>query len=147
MERWAADFDSWDLVDQCCSNLFDQTPYAWEKAAAWAARPQEFVKRAGFVLMASLAVHDQQSGDERFEMFFPLILREAGDERNFVKKAVNWALRGLGKRSPRLNERAVQVAREMLALDSRTARWNAGDALRELTSPAVQDRLARKPAG
>ncbi len=143
MERWALDFDSWDVCDQVCSNLFDRTPYAWDKAVEWSGRPETFVKRAGFVLMAALATHDKKAPDARFEQFFPLIQREATDERNFVKKAVNWALRGLGKRSLFLNERAIAAAREIQKLDSRTARWVAADALRELTSEAVQARLTR----
>jgi 3-methyladenine DNA glycosylase AlkD len=141
MELWVKDFDSWDVCDQCCSSLFDRTPFAYPKAIEWSARSEEFVKRAGFVLMASLALHDKKAGDERFEQFFPLILREAMDERNFVKKAVNWALRGLGKRSRRLNDLAVETARQIARLDSKTARWIASDALRELTSEKIQKKI------
>jgi 3-methyladenine DNA glycosylase AlkD len=141
MEAWALDFDSWDVCDQVCSSLFDRTALAWEKAVAWSARQEEFVKRAGFVLMAALASHAKKEPDERFHQFFPIILREACDERNFVKKAVNWALRGIGKRSRLLNAPAIQTATTMAQIDCRAARWNAKDALRELTSEKVQARL------
>jgi 3-methyladenine DNA glycosylase AlkD len=141
MEAWAAAFNSWDLVDQCCGNLFDKTPYAWDKAIEWSGRSEEFVKRAGFSLMAYLAVHDKKSPDNRFEAFLPVIEREATDDRNFVKKAVNWALRQIGKRNARLNDTAIMRAERINKLDSRSARWIAADALRELRKPAVQQRL------
>jgi 3-methyladenine DNA glycosylase AlkD len=144
LERWAAAFDSWDVVDGVCSNLFDRTPFAWEKAAAWAGRPEEFVKRAGFVLMAALSVHDKKAPDARFKAFLPLIEREAEDERNFVKKAVNWALRQIGKRSRSLNRAAISSAKRIRKMDSRAARWIAADALRELEGNAVQERLGRR---
>lgn len=141
MEAWVVDIDSWDVCDQLCGNLFDRTPFAYTKAHQWSARPEEFVKRAGFVLMTQLAVHDKKTGDEAFEAFFPLIEREATDPRNFVKKAVNWALRGIGKRNRRLNEKAIQVARRLAGMNDRTARWIAKDALRELESDKIQSRL------
>ena len=141
LERWVRGFDSWDICDQCCGNLFDRSPLAHAKAAEWAGRGEEFVKRAGFTLMACLAVHDKAAGDAAFERFFPLIVREAADDRNFVKKAVNWALRQIGKRNRALNRRAVAVAKEVAAIDARSARWIASDALRELTGDAVQKRL------
>jgi 3-methyladenine DNA glycosylase AlkD len=141
MESWGLDFDSWDVVDQCCNKLFDKTPYAYAKAVEWSARPQTFVKRAGFVLMATLAVHDKKAGDEPFIHFLSLIEREAADERNFVKKATNWALRQIGKRSLSLNAAAVETARRIQQLDSKAARWVAGDALRELTNEKTQYRL------
>lgn len=144
MEAWVKDFDSWDVCDQCCSNLFDKTPFAHKKAVEWAGRKQEFVKRAGFVMMAVLAVHDKKANDEAFTRFFPLIRQEATDERNFVKKAVNWAIRQIGKRNASLNKEAIRLAREIGTMDSKSARWIAADALRELTSPAVQRRLAKK---
>jgi 3-methyladenine DNA glycosylase AlkD len=144
MERWVSDFDSWDVCDQVCSNLFDRTPYAFQKAHEWSTRSAEFTKRAGFVLMASLAVHAKKARDEEFESFFPLILQESMDERNYVKKAVNWALRGVGKRNRHLNQIAVQTALALQKIDSRSARWIAADALRELSSPAVQSRLDSK---
>lgn len=141
MERWVRDFDSWDVCDQCCGNLFDRTPFAYRKAAEWAARDEEFVKRAGFALMAQLAVHDKGAPDEQFLEFLPLIVRECGDGRNFVKKAVNWALRQIGKRNPRLNTAAIETAEQIRATGSKGGRWIAADALRELTSAAVQKRL------
>jgi 3-methyladenine DNA glycosylase AlkD len=142
MESWVADFDSWDICDGCCSNLFDKTPHAYRKAIAWSARPEEFVKRAGFVLMAALAVHDKKAADEKFTAFLPLIVRQSGDDRNFVRKAVNWALRQIGKRNSRLNAAAVAAAREIAKIDSKSARWIAADALRELTGEAVTKKLA-----
>jgi 3-methyladenine DNA glycosylase AlkD len=143
LERWARDFDSWDVCDGVCSNLFDRTPFAHRKAVAWSARREEFVKRAGFVLMAALAVHDKRSPDSRFMKYLPLIEREAADERNFVKKAVNWALRQIGKRSPALNRAAIAAAKRIRTCDSKAARWIAADALRELESEAVQRRLRK----
>jgi 3-methyladenine DNA glycosylase AlkD len=144
LERWAKDFDSWDVCDGVCSSLFDKTPFAWDKAVEWSSRPGEFVKRAGFVLMAALAVHDKQAPDERFREFIPLIEREAVDERNFVKKAVNWALRQIGKRNRALNRDAIAAARRIRKIDSRSARWIAADALRELESDAVRERLSKR---
>ena len=141
MDRWAADFDSWDVVDGCCSVLFDKTPYAYEKALQWSAARHEYVKRAGFVLMAALAVHDKKAPDADLLQFLPVILRESADERNFVKKAVNWALRQIGKRNRRLNAAAIKTGGQILATDTRAGRWIARDALRELRSDAVQSRL------
>jgi 3-methyladenine DNA glycosylase AlkD len=144
MERWVLDFDNWATCDACCMNLFDATPYAWTKAAAWCGRKEEFVRRAGFALIAVLAVHDKSAADKQFEKFLPLIKRYATDERNFVKKAVNWALRQIGKRNLSLNATAISAATEIRKLDSSSARWIAADALRELRSYAVQQRLNRK---
>jgi 3-methyladenine DNA glycosylase AlkD len=141
MENWVKDFNSWDLCDQCCSNLFEKTDLAPKKAVEWSSREEEFVKRAGFVLMARLAVSDKKAEDCLFEEFFPLIKREAIDRRNFVKKAVNWALRQIGKRNPNLNARAIETAEGIQKIDSKSARWIASDAIRELTSAAVQKRL------
>ncbi len=132
METWVQDFDSWDVCDQVCMNLFDRSPLAFAKASEWAGREPEFVKRAGFALMACLAWHDKRSPDQRFLEFLPVIQRESTDRRNFVKKAVNWALRQIGKRNPALNQAAVATAREIQAIDSPAARWIAADALREL---------------
>jgi 3-methyladenine DNA glycosylase AlkD len=134
LDRWAQDFDSWDVCDQVCMNLFEKTPFAYRKAVAWSKRKEEFVKRAGFALMACLAWHDKNATDAAFVRFFPSIKRGATDERNFVRKAVNWALRGIGKRNRTLNQAAIQTAREILTLDSKSARWVATDALRELTT-------------
>jgi 3-methyladenine DNA glycosylase AlkD len=132
MEAWVADFDAWDVCDQVCGNLFDKTLYAHQKAVEWCHREQEFVRRAGFVLMAELAVHDKEAADEAFLPFFPLIKQYATDERNFVKKAVNWALRQIGKRNARLRVSAIEWAEEISTMDSRAARWIARDALKEL---------------
>lgn len=141
MEEWAADFDSWDVVDGVCGSLFDKTPFAYEKALEWSGRNEEFVKRAGFSLMCALAVHDKAAPDEAFRPFFSLIEREAGDPRNFVRKAVNWALRQIGKRNRTLNREAIDVAQRIHDTGPRPARWVASDALRELRSGAVQGRL------
>lgn len=132
MDAWVLDFDSWDVCDQVCMNLFDRTPWAFEKAVEYAGREEEFVKRAGFALMAVLAWHDKTAPNQKFLDLLPVIQRESADERNFVKKAVNWALRQIGKHSPALNQAAVATAREILLIDSRAARWVANDALREL---------------
>ncbi len=131
MEAWVKDFDSWDVCDGVCLHLFDRTPWAWSKAVTWSGRRAEFVKRAGFVLMAVLAVHDKQAPDEQFLPFLPIMVRAATDERNFVKKAVNWALRQVGKRSDFLRQEAIRTAEAILELDSPAARWIARDALRE----------------
>jgi 3-methyladenine DNA glycosylase AlkD len=141
MERWAAEFDSWDVCDQCCGNLFDKTEFAYRKAVEWAARDEEFVKRAGFALMAWLAFHDKRAPDEAFLAFLPVIKRESADGRNYVKKAVNWALRQVGKRNTALNIMAIEAAREIHATGSKPGRWIAADALRELTSETVRERL------
>ena len=144
MERWVKDFDSWDVCDQVCDNLFQHTSFAYPKAFEWSECSQEFVKRAGFVLMACLAYHDKSAPEEKLAQFFPVILQASDDGRNFVKKAVNWALRNLGKRSQTLNAQAITVAKEIQARGTRPARWIAADALRELTSEKVQQRLRKK---
>jgi 3-methyladenine DNA glycosylase AlkD len=141
MERWVRDFDSWDVVDGCCGNLFDKTPFALPKAKGWCKREEEFEKRAGFVLMAELAVHDKNAKDQVFVDFLPLITGGAADQRNFVKKAVNWALRQIGKRNLKLNRAAVSTALKIRKMESGSAKWVASDALRELKSPQVQKRL------
>jgi 3-methyladenine DNA glycosylase AlkD len=141
MDRWAADFDSWDVCDQVCGNLFDRTPFAYDKAIEWSAREEEFVRRAAFALMAYLAVHDKRAEDGRFEQFFPLIVRAATDERNFVRKAVNWALRQIGKRNRRLNARAVETARQISQIESKAARWIAADTLKELASDKIRAKV------
>lgn len=144
MEIWVKDFDSWDVCDQVCGNLFDKTPFAYKKAVEWSKRKEEFVKRAGFVMMAELAVHDKEAMDKEFLRFLPLIKRETADERNFVKKAVNWALRQIGKRNRSLNKKAIETAKEIKKIDSNAAKWIASDALRELSGKLVQDRLGEK---
>jgi 3-methyladenine DNA glycosylase AlkD len=141
MESWVVEIDSWDVCDQACSNLFDRTPYGVQKAFEWSERQETFVKRAGFVLMAALAVHDKKLPDETFEAFLAVITHQGDDERNFVKKAVNWALRQIGKRNLPLNRAAIAVAERLELSPSRAARWVAADALRELKSSKVQDRL------
>ena len=146
--RWVRSLDSWDVCDQLCSNLLSHTPFAFDKAREWAGREREFEKRAGFALMAALAVHAKDASDRAFERFLPLIRREATDDRNFVRKAVNWALRQIGKRNQRLHAAAIDTAERIGRMDSRSARWIASDALRELRSDAVRSRLARSiPAG
>jgi 3-methyladenine DNA glycosylase AlkD len=133
MENWAADFNSWDMVDQACNNLFRRTPFAHTKAADWAARDEEFIKRSGFALMAVLAVHDQGSEDTVFQKYLVLVESESPDERNFVKKAVNWALRQIGKRNAELWEKAMGTIGRIADLDSKSAQWIAADARRELS--------------
>lgn len=137
MEKWAKDFDSWDVCDQVCMNLFDKTKYAYKKAMEWSSRKEEFVKRAAFALVASLSVHDKKAKDEDFLKFLPIIKRESTDERNFVRKAVNWALRQIGKRNSKLQKAAIKTAREILKIDSKSARWIASDAIRELESKKI----------
>lgn len=144
MERWALDVDSWDVCDQLCSNLFVRTPYSRTKALAWSAREETFVKRAGFVLMTQLAVKDRKADDAAFLVYLPVIAREAHDERHFVKKAISWALRQIGKRSPALNVAAIQTAQAIARQESKAARWVASDALRELQSEKAQSRLRSK---
>ena len=133
MEQWACECDNWAATDACCCVLFDRTPFAIEKAHAWSRRRAEFVKRCGFVLMAGMAVHRKELPDEVFLEFLPVIRRGATDGRNFVRKAVNWALRQIGKRNPRLRRAAIAEARRIHRMDSPSARWIAADALRELT--------------
>ena len=143
MEFWVHDFDSWDVCDGCCGGLFDKTPFAYSKAVEWSSREREFVKRAAFSLMAALAVHDKKAHDDRFLEFLPFIERESTDNTNFVKKAVNWALRQIGKRNVELNREAIRSAERIALVDSAAARWVASDATRELTSDKVQARLRR----
>jgi 3-methyladenine DNA glycosylase AlkD len=144
MERWAKDFDNWAICDGCCLHLFDRTPFAWKKAVSWSSRREEFVRRAAFALMAVLAVHDKDADDKKFIRLLPRIKRAAIDERNGVKKAVNWALRQIGKRNLPLNKLAISTAHQIKKMESSSARWIASDALRELTSPAVANRLKKK---
>lgn len=159
MDAWTRDFDSWDLCDQATTSLFDQTQHAWSKAAVWAEHDDAWIKRAGFAMMAGLAWHDKATPDEAFLALLPVIERGATDERNFVKKAVNWALRNIGKRNRALNRAALACAKRILAAANqraggarggtpadRAARWVATDAIKELGSAKVRARLAR-PAG
>jgi len=143
MEDWVKDINSWDICDQVCMNLFEKTPLAWRKIIEWSDREEEFVKRAAFALIACLAWHDKAVEDERFIGLLPVIMQGANDERNFVKKAVNWALRNIGKRNLNLNKAAINTAKEIQRIDSKPARWIASDTIRELESKAVQTRLTR----
>jgi len=132
MDLWAEGFDSWDTCDQVCSNLFSYTGAAHKKTFEWSRRKEEYVKRAGFALMACLAVHDKKAKDAAFTRYFPVIKRESRDERNYVRKAVNWALRQIGKRNAHLRKAALKTAKEIYNIDSKAARWIASDAIREL---------------
>jgi 3-methyladenine DNA glycosylase AlkD len=132
LNRWTRDFDSWAICDGCCCYLFRRTPFAWERAVAWTSAKPEFTKRAGFALMAYLAVHDKQASDTQFVALLPFLEREAGDNRLYVKKAVNWALRQIGKRNPRLRKHAIACAQRIQKQGTSSAKWIASDALREL---------------
>jgi 3-methyladenine DNA glycosylase AlkD len=144
MDRWCRDFDSWAICDTACFHLFDRTPHSWRKVEQWAGRRDEFVKRAAFALLATLALHDKKTGDQPFVEFLALIEREANDNRNFVKKAVNWALRAIGKRNRALHTPALATAERLSMSDEAAARWIGRDALRELSGPEVTRRLAGK---
>ena len=138
MDSWVKDFDSWDVCDQVCMNLFDRTSVAYDKAKEWAEKEEEFTRRAGFALMACLAWHDKTAPDEKFLEFFPLIRKYSTDERNFVKKAVNWALRQIGKGRPKLLQKAIELAKEIEKIDSKSAKWIAKDAIRELSAKKIK---------
>lgn len=146
MDRWCKEFDNWAFCDAMSFNLFDRSPHAWAKVARWSKRRNEFEKRTAFALLWSLSVHDKTAGDQAFIDGLAIIEREAGDERNFVKKAVNMALRAIGKRNRVLNDAAVAVARRLAGSENATAKWVGKDALRELTSPGVKKRVASKGA-
>ncbi|WP_114781536.1 DNA alkylation repair protein [Botryobacter ruber] len=146
LECWVNDFSSWDICDQACSGLFIKTPFAYAKALEWTGSTDEFRKRAGFVMMATLAVHDKKAPDTSFLQFFPYLVQGATDNRNFVKKAVNWALRQIGKRNLFLNGQAIDLADQLKQSGSKSASWIASGALRELVSPQVQERLHKKEA-
>jgi len=141
MEDWVKDINSWDVCDQVCMNLFEKSPLAWKKIHDWSNRQEEFVKRTAFSLIACIAWHDKKADDAKFMESFPVIMQGAMDERNFVKKAVNWALRNIGKRNRNLNKAAIATSKEIQRLDSKTAHWIAADAIRELESKAVQRKL------
>jgi 3-methyladenine DNA glycosylase AlkD len=141
MEKWVISFNSWDVCDQVCMNLFDKSPLAWKKVRDWSSRQEEYVKRAAFALLACLAWHDKSAEDQKFTDLLPLISQHADDSRNFVKKSVNWALRNIGKRNKNLNSAALRTAYQMKEKDSKTARWIASDAVRELESPKIQKRF------
>ena len=143
MEEWVKDINSWDVCDQVCMNLFGKAPFARKKINEWSKREEEFVKRTAFSLIACLAWHDKNAPDEDFIKFLPIIKSGAVDERNFVKKAVNWALRNIGKKNPNLNKVAIKAAKDIQKIDSKAARWVASGAIRELESEAVQRRLRK----
>jgi 3-methyladenine DNA glycosylase AlkD len=140
-DAWVASLDSWDTCDQLCNNLLGDCPFAWAKATEWSARDQEFVKRAGFALMAVLAWHAKDANDERFAPFLAVVERESGDERGYVKKASNWALRNIGKRNAALHAQAIECAQRIAATGTKAGRWVAADALKELEGDAVKRRL------
>jgi 3-methyladenine DNA glycosylase AlkD len=144
MDRWTADFDNWGVCDTLCFHLFDRTPHAWRKVDQWTKRRDEFVRRAGFALMACLALHDKEAADARFVRSLKQIERGATDDRNFVKKGVSWALRLIGRRNPALNVAALDVARRLADSTDATARWMGKDAVRELTGPVVKRQLAAR---
>ena len=141
MEGWVKDFNSWDVCDQVCLNLFVRSPFAWKKVREWSGRKEEYVRRAAFALLACLAVHDKNTADRMFAGALSLVARASTDDRNFVKKAVNWALRGIGKRTWHLNTAALETARIIRQMPSTSARWIAGDAIRELENPAIRKRI------
>lgn len=141
IEKWVRAFDSWDVVDQVCLAVIWEVKFAVKIIFEYSKRKEEFVKRTAFTLMCCLAVHDKKMKDAEFEKFFPLIIKASTDERNFVKKAVNWALRQIGKRNKNLNKKALKVAKEILKIDNKVAKWIAKDAICELESSAVQKRL------
>lgn len=131
-EAWAKDFSSWDIVDDCCGKLLCKTPFAYELAIEWTKRKGEFQKRAGFSLMAMLAVHDKKAPDEKFQMFYPYLIKESDDDRNFVKKAINWAIRSIGKRNIHLAKEMIALSETIREKGDRSSKWIAADAIREL---------------
>lgn len=146
MDSWAKDFDNWAICDGACGHLFCKTEFAYKKVFEWSEREDEFIKRAGIVLIAYLAVHDKKASDEKIAQFLPLLESKADDERNFIKKAVNWSLRQIGKRNLNLNKLAVETAEKIKARNTKSARWIASDALRELTNEKTLERLEKKSA-
>lgn len=144
MDRWCRDFDNWAICDTACFHLFDRTSLAWQKARQWSSSPKEFIKRAGFALMASLVLHDKTAPDSQFLAFLRIIEQAACDERNFVRKAVNWALRAIGKHSPALNAAAVAVSCRLASSNQAACRWVGKDALRELAGAKTQTRLRKR---
>ena len=144
MDEWVEDFNSWDICDHCCIHLFDKTDFARKKIDEWSKRQEEFVKRAAFALIAVIAVHDKNASNKSFEKYFALIIRESTDERQYVKKAVNWALRSIGKRNLVLNKKAIETAKVMLKKKNKNSFWIAKDAIKELTSQKILARLQKK---
>jgi 3-methyladenine DNA glycosylase AlkD len=143
LDDWVIGFDSWDVCDQVCMNLFEKSPFAWKKIREWSQRNEEYVKRAAYALLACLAWHDKKAADEKFVSVFPVLKSGSTDERNFVKKAVNWALRNIGKRNKNLNKAAIELAKGIREIDSKSAKWIASDAIKELESEPVQRRLKK----
>lgn len=141
MNEWALEFDYWEICDQCCMNLFSKTKFAYEKIFEWGKHEEEFVKRAAFSLLAVLAVHDKKQSDEQFEQYFPLLISASTDNRNFVKKSVNWALRSIGKKNSSLNKSSIDLAEEILAINTKSSKWIASNALKELRSEKVRKKL------
>jgi 3-methyladenine DNA glycosylase AlkD len=144
MESWVKDFDNWAICDSTCGTLFSRTPFAYAKAFEWCEKEDEFIKRAGIVLIAWLAVHDKKAADEKIAEFLPILEQKSDDERNFIRKAVNWSLRQIGKRSLFLNKLAIETAEKIKARGTKSARWIAADALRELKNEKVRERLVNK---
>ena len=144
MDSWCKGFDNWAICDTMCFNLFDHTPHAWAKVAQWSKAPGEFQKRTAFALLWSLTVHDKNADDAKFFEGLALIEKTAGDERHYVKKAVNMALRATGKRNLALNKAAAVVAQRLADSQDPTARWIGKDALRELKNPVLIKRLTAK---
>lgn len=144
MDKWARDFDSWAICDTACFSLFARTPHAWKKVTQWAKRDDEFIKRAAYALLASLCLHDKEATDVSFKRGLVLIEKAAKDDRNFVKKGVNWALRCIGKRNASLNAAAIKTARRLAASEHPATRWVGKDALRDLTAPALAKRLTKR---
>ncbi len=144
LNKWVNDFNSWDVCDQCCNNLFWQTNFAIEKSFEWIENKKEFVRRAGFTMICALAVHDKRMTNKDFLKYFPLIEKYSTDERNFVKKAVNWALRQIGKRNLQLNKEAVKLCKKLISSESKSAKWIGKDAIKELTSEKILFRVKKK---
>jgi 3-methyladenine DNA glycosylase AlkD len=141
VEKWVADFDSWDVCDQVCMNLFEKMPFVQKKIKEWSKRKEEFVKRAAFSLIACIAVHDKKITDDELTKFFPVIKNAAMDERNYVSKAVSWALRNIGKRNKNLNKEAIKFAKELESTDSKSARWIAKDTLKDIQREKVKKKF------
>lgn len=144
MESWVKDFDNWAICDGTCGHLFCRSEFAYKKVLEWSEREEEFIKRAGIVLIAWLAVHDKKADDEKIAGLLPILESKADDERNFIKKAVNWSLRQIGKRNLNLNKLAIESAEKIKAQNTKSARWIAADALRELTNEKVKEKLKSK---
>ena len=143
VDKWVRDLDSWDICDYCCGHFFDKTPIAYKKVREWTKSKELFVKRAGFSLIAWLAVHDKKKDDSEFISFLKIIERESTDERNYIRKSVNWALRQIGKRNIDMNKKALAISKKIQKIDSKSAKWIASDAIRELTSKKVKQRFEK----